>query len=220
MAALFLNTLKQVSQCCLGHGRGRDAQLGHSGSHSAVPPSAESPGTGSTGGMPSGRAGHPLCGYHCVFLSTEALPRGRRTSRCHRRASHSAATPWTAWGCCGSGRRWTGTWPCWFSHSRAQGWSSPWHTCVGCGEAVSEPPWLQWNLSSGDGLMKAFALLWTSFSFAPLYPTTIFPVILGAGLSRGAPWVPPVPTPWWSKASGSGRNTPRRELPSSCWEQL
>lgn len=60
MATLFLNTFKQVSQCCLWHDRGRGAQLGHSGSHTAVPPSAESPGTGSAAGMPSGRAGHPL----------------------------------------------------------------------------------------------------------------------------------------------------------------
>lgn len=30
----------------------------------------------------------------------------------------------------------------------------------------------------------------------------------------------PAPTPWWSEASGSGRNTPRWELPSSCWERL
>lgn len=42
----------------------------------------------------------------------------------------------------------------------------------------------------------------------------------GLGWAEVPPWVPPAPTPWWSEASGSGRNTPRRELPSSCWEQL
>lgn len=66
MATLFLNTFKQVSQCCLWHDRGRGAQLGHSGSHTAVPPSAESPATGSTPGMPSGRAGHALSVALCV----------------------------------------------------------------------------------------------------------------------------------------------------------
>lgn len=38
--------------------------------------------------------------------------------------------------------------------------------------------------------MKALALLWVSFSYAPLYPTTSFPVIIGAGLSKDAPLGP------------------------------
>lgn len=38
--------------------------------------------------------------------------------------------------------------------------------------------------------MKAFALLWVSFSYAPLYPTTSFAVILGSGLSRDSPLGP------------------------------
>lgn len=42
----------------------------------------------------------------------------------------------------------------------------------------------------------------------------------GLGWAELLPRVPPAPTPWWSGASGSGRNTLRKELPSSCWEQL
>lgn len=179
MATLFLNTFKQDSQCCLWHGRGRAAQLG---SRSAVPPCAGSPGTGSAPTDPWGELAILCLKVAPCFPSREALPRGRRTSRCHRRASHSAARPWTAWGCCGSGRRWTGTWPGSFSRSRALGWSSPWHTCVVWGEAVSEPPWLQWDIPWSDIWWKHLSCCGPGFHLLPYTPTTSFAVILRAGL--------------------------------------
>lgn len=69
MATLFLNTFKQVSQRFLWHDRGQGARLGHSGSHRAVPPSAESPGAVSAPGTPSGRTGHPLSERGTMCLS-------------------------------------------------------------------------------------------------------------------------------------------------------
>lgn len=67
---------------------------GHSGSGIVVAPSPESSGTGSAHDVPSGRSLHPLSKFSPVFFSgREALPLGRRTSRCHRRVSHSAARP-------------------------------------------------------------------------------------------------------------------------------
>lgn len=171
--------------------QGSGCVAGHSGSRMVVAPSTESSGTGSARNVPSGRSRHPLSKFSTTFFSVrEALPLDRRTSRCRRHASRSAARPWTAWGCYGSGKRWTGMSLGSFFHSHAQGWSCLWHTCVAYGEAVSEPTWLQWSISWDLSLMDAFALLWASFSFAPSSPSPWLSVILGAGLGRGAPLCP------------------------------
>lgn len=124
--------------------QGSGCTTGHSAPRMVVAPSPESPSTGFAHNVYSGRS---LTSSMYIFSGREALPPGRRTSRYHRRASHSAARPWTAWGCYGSGKHWTGMLPGSFSRSHAQGWSCLWHTCVVHGEAVSEPTGLQWNVS-------------------------------------------------------------------------
>lgn len=102
--SIRLNKLPNVAYSACGM-TGSGCRAGHSGSHIAVAPFTESPGAGSAPSVPSGRSQHPLSKFSTAcFSGREALPLGRRTSRCHRRASRSAARPWTAWGCYGSGK--------------------------------------------------------------------------------------------------------------------
>lgn len=131
-------------------------------------------GAGLAPDVPSGRSRHPLSKFSTMCF----LPPGRRTSHCHRYVSHSAARPWTTWGCYGSGKHWTGMLLGSFSHSHAPVWSCLWHTCVVCGEAVSEPPWFQRDISWASRLM-CFSCC-EQASLLPLIPQLY--VILRAGL--------------------------------------